>query len=82
MNVIKRLCLIIAIALAMDASIIAPAFAQQGDVAALNARLMALYRAGRFVKAVPLAQQVLAIREKALGPDLAPRPCAWRCSPT
>jgi CHAT domain-containing protein len=49
MNVIKRLCLIVAIALAMDASIIAPAFPQQGDVAALNARVMALYRARKFV---------------------------------
>jgi CHAT domain-containing protein len=42
MNVIKRLCLIIAIALAMDTSIIAPAFPQQGDVAALNAGARAL----------------------------------------
>jgi hypothetical protein len=46
MNIIKRLCLIIAMALTMDAFIIAPAFPQQDEVAALNARVMTLYQAG------------------------------------
>jgi Tetratricopeptide repeat len=69
MNMIKRLCLIIATALTIDVFIIAPVFAQQGELATLNARVMALYRAGKFAEALPLARQVLAIREKALGPD-------------
>ena len=38
-------------------------------VAALAARAAALYQAGKFSEAIPLAQRVLAIREKQLGPD-------------
>jgi len=68
MNTIKRLCLIIAVALAMDAFIIAPAFPQQEKADRLNARVMALYQAGKLAEAVPLAQQALAIAEKASGP--------------
>jgi Tetratricopeptide repeat len=68
MKIIKRLCLIITMALTMDAFIIAPAFPQQGEVPAPNARVDALYRAGKFAEAVPLAQRILAIREKVLGP--------------
>jgi tetratricopeptide (TPR) repeat protein len=69
MNIINRLCLIIAVALTVDAFIIAPAFPQQSELAALNARVIALYRAGKFAEAVPLAQQALAINERALGPN-------------
>jgi tetratricopeptide (TPR) repeat protein len=69
MNPIKRLCLIIAVALTMDAFIIAPAFPQQGEAARPNARVMALYRARKFAEAVPLAQRALAIGENALGPN-------------
>jgi CHAT domain-containing protein/Tfp pilus assembly protein PilF len=36
---------------------------------ALNKKGMELYRAGKYEEAIPLAQRVLAIREKALGPD-------------
>jgi hypothetical protein len=46
----------------------APAIAQQ-DAAALNERVVELYRAGKFSEAIPLARQSLAIGEKALGPD-------------
>jgi tetratricopeptide (TPR) repeat protein len=38
-------------------------------VTTLKGRVTALYRAGKFAEAVPLAQRVLAIREKALGAD-------------
>ena len=69
MNPIKRLGLIIAVALTMDAFVIASAFPQQNEAAALNEKVSELYRAGKFVEAVPLAQRALAIREKALGPD-------------
>jgi CHAT domain-containing protein len=44
--------------------------AQKADEAdALTKRILELYNAGRYADAIPMAQQVLAIREKALGPD-------------
>jgi tetratricopeptide (TPR) repeat protein len=70
MNPIKRLGLIIAMALTIDAIIIASALAQQSEADALNARVMMLYRLGKFDEAVPLAQRALALAEKAFGPDL------------
>jgi tetratricopeptide (TPR) repeat protein/CHAT domain-containing protein len=47
----------------------APAIAQQDDAAALEKKADELFKAGKFSEAMPLAQQALAIREKALGPD-------------
>ena len=51
--------------------------AQQTDEAnELNKKVIELYNAGRYADAIPIAQQVLAIREKALGrdhPDVARR---------
>ena len=47
-----------------------PASAQGLDEAtALNQQAIQLYNQGRFSEAIPLAQRVLAIREKALNPD-------------
>jgi tetratricopeptide (TPR) repeat protein len=46
-----------------------PATAQQDEAAALGKRISELYQAGKFSEAIPLAQRVLDIREKALGPD-------------
>jgi CHAT domain-containing protein/Tfp pilus assembly protein PilF len=80
MNPIKRLGLIIAVALTMDAFINAPAFPQQGSPAGLsaremeqyraaNARIMGLYRDGKIPEAAILQEQLLAIQEKAFGPD-------------
>src|SRR6516165_3735847 len=43
--------------------------AQEDEAAALAARAAALQQAGKHSEAIPLAQQVLAIREKQLGPD-------------
>jgi tetratricopeptide (TPR) repeat protein len=43
--------------------------AQEDEAAALTARAAALRQAGKISEAIPLAQQVLAIREKQLGPD-------------
>jgi tetratricopeptide (TPR) repeat protein len=44
--------------------------AQQADEAVeLNKKVIELYNAGRYADALPIAQQVLAIREKALGRD-------------
>jgi len=50
-----------------------PATAQQGDDAdALNSQVIKLYGEGKYAEAIPLAQRVLAIREKALGEDGLP----------
>jgi len=48
----------------------APSFAQGGDpAAALQARVKDLDRLGKYSEAIPLAQRVLAVRERALGPN-------------
>jgi hypothetical protein len=47
----------------------AAAVAQKDEAAALAARVAALQQAGKPSEAIPLAQQVLTIREKQLGPD-------------
>lgn len=39
------------------------------DAAALNAEVVRLYRAGKYAEAMEIAERLLAIREKALGPD-------------
>src|SRR5262245_50755725 len=39
------------------------------EVDKLNAEVIRLYRAGKYAEAIPIAQRVLALREKALGPD-------------
>jgi hypothetical protein len=49
-----------------------PARAEEGDLAEaqrLNAQVLQYYSTGRYQQAIPLAQRVLAIREKALGPE-------------
>ncbi len=53
---------------------VAPVSGQQelDDVKALNQlnqQVMKLYQAGKYAEAIPLAQKVLEISEKALGPD-------------
>jgi tetratricopeptide (TPR) repeat protein len=48
------------------------AFAQDSDLAraeALNQQIIQLYNQGRYGDAVPVAKEVLVIREKALGPE-------------
>jgi tetratricopeptide (TPR) repeat protein len=47
----------------------AAAVAQKDEAAALAARAAALQLAGKYSEAIPLAQQVLAVREKQLGPN-------------
>jgi len=67
MLAVRRFCLVVASVSAIASA--APSFAQTNDVDALNKQIVALYQAGKYADAVPLAQQVLAIREKRLGPD-------------
>ena len=47
----------------------APGLAQLQEGAALDAKVTALFNAGRYQEAIPLAQRSLAIAEKAFGPD-------------
>jgi Tetratricopeptide repeat len=47
----------------------APASTQLREAAALDAKVKALFNAGKYQEALPLAQRSLAIREKTLGPD-------------
>jgi tetratricopeptide (TPR) repeat protein len=70
MNRIDRANLIIAAVLAAGLVLVgAPAMAQPDEGSALNAKVEELYRDGKFVEAIPLAQQALAIRERTLGPN-------------
>jgi CHAT domain-containing protein/tetratricopeptide (TPR) repeat protein len=66
-NIMKRaiiwimtLCLFSATAVVADT---------MDDAKTLNAKVVELYQKGRYAEAIPYAQQSLAIREKALGPD-------------
>ena len=57
--------LVIAIAIGWPA----PASAQLREAAALDAKVAALFNAGKYQEAIPLAQRSLAIVERAFGPD-------------
>ena len=43
--------------------------AQTDEADVLDKQIIALYQAGKYAEAIPLAQQALAIREKLLKPD-------------
>jgi tetratricopeptide (TPR) repeat protein len=58
------------LALLLVVLLMAPAGAAENpleEAEALNQQAMKLYKAGRYQEALPLAQQALEIREKALG---------------
>jgi CHAT domain-containing protein/Tfp pilus assembly protein PilF len=65
----KRSLVILLAALALASWFIQPSAAQSGELDELNERVTALYQAGKFAEAIPLAQRLVAISEKALGPD-------------
>src|ERR1700680_1088770 len=69
MSTLNRFCLIVATALALSLASVMPSVAQRREAEALHKQAMELYRAGKSADAIPLAERVLAIREKALGPD-------------
>jgi tetratricopeptide (TPR) repeat protein/CHAT domain-containing protein len=59
-----------AIVMAWGLVLAPPANAQQGeDADALNAQVNKLHGEGKYAQAIPLAQRLLSIREKALGPE-------------
>jgi len=47
----------------------APAAAQRGSAAAIEAKMQALYNAGKYGEAIPYAEQLLAIQERTFGRD-------------
>jgi hypothetical protein len=64
MNYLKHPCLVIAVNLALTWWFISPSIAQLAEAEKLNEKVHALYQAGKYAEAIPLAQQELAIREK------------------
>src|SRR6478752_1595607 len=50
-------------------SVVEPAAQTLVDAEKLNAEVIRLYRAGRYAEAVPIAQQLLGLREQMLGPE-------------
>jgi CHAT domain-containing protein/Tfp pilus assembly protein PilF len=70
----RRIGLILAAMLLAVSFTGAPGIAQQDELPALEKRVRELYQAGNFSEAIALAQRVLAMQEKALGPD---HPDVW-----
>ena len=48
------------------------AHSQTKEAEALTAQFTKLYQQGRYSEALPVAQRILAIREKSLGPNASP----------
>ena len=69
MRSMKALIRVSVAALALGLSLSAPSYARQDEAGRLDQKVMGLYQAGKYAAALPLAQQSLAIREKALGPN-------------
>jgi hypothetical protein len=65
----SRWGLTLSVALVASVYFGAPSFAQKNQVAAFNARIAELNRAGNYSEAIPLAQHLLAEMEKIHGPD-------------
>ena len=65
----RRFALIVSLMLVANIFVSVPTFAQQDEAAALSARVVELYRAGKYSEAIPLAQRALSIREKTRGPN-------------
>jgi hypothetical protein len=64
----SRLALTASLVLVASVYFGAPSFAQKSEVAALNARITELNRAGKYSEAIPQAERLVAILEKAHGP--------------
>jgi CHAT domain-containing protein/tetratricopeptide (TPR) repeat protein len=69
MAFVRRYCLIVATAWAVTVPFAGPLQAQTNDIEAQDNKVIELYQAGKYAEAIPLAQQMLAMREKSLGPD-------------
>ena len=59
-----RFLIIILLTLLVDGAFFQASFAQTNEAAALHAKVVELYRAGKYSEALPFAQRELAIVEK------------------
>src|SRR3954467_8937799 len=69
MKALKALIRVAATALALSLALGAPSYAGEDEASTLIRQMKELYRAGKYVEALPLAQKSLALREKEFGPD-------------
>jgi len=69
MKRLHRHCLVVAASLVLACCFVSPSIAQSGEAEKLQNQVIALYNAGKYAEAIPLAQRELAIYEKTLGPD-------------
>jgi hypothetical protein len=65
MKSLYRLVMIWTVLVLVNFAASVPSLAQQDEAAALNEKLMGLFKAGKYAEAIPVAQRLLAIREKA-----------------
>src|SRR4051812_9667923 len=66
---ICRIVVVIAFALVCTGNAAAQKIGELVHATVLNLQIRQLYGQGRYAEAIPLAREVLAIYEKALGPD-------------
>src|SRR5689334_626121 len=64
-----RIVMVIVLALVCASNAVAQKKDELARATALNQQVLQLYRQGRYADAIPLARQVLAIREKEFGTD-------------
>jgi len=69
MKAVKGFCRVAVTAVALSVWTGTPSHAQDDEATRLAQKVVALYEAGHFAEALPLARQSLALREKELGPD-------------
>lgn len=69
MSYAKRFFLTLSAIIVLTLGLASATFAQLRKADELNKKISELYQAGKFAEAIPLAQRVLAVRQKALGPD-------------
>ena len=69
MKPLKHFCLFVAAVVTLNFAPIFSLSAQPVEAEALHKQVLELYRAGKYTDAIPLAERLLAIRKKFLGPS-------------
>ena len=69
MNRLQRPFALLAASLMLLCCFASPSIGQPNDAEEFHKQAEALYQAGKYAEAIPLAKQELAIRENTLGPD-------------
>ena len=68
-NRLQRPFALLAASLMLLCCFASPSIGQPNDAEEFHKQAEALYQAGKYAEAIPLAKQELAIRENTLGPD-------------